>query len=103
MEPQGLHAVHDPGHAAQSSQATSTTRLQANLGSPTLSMDAQRMASQEVMTTFELLDGTLAYMSGSDPVELPIHKYSLSIRSMVRKRTVSREQLYRHNRQCAEG
>jgi hypothetical protein len=68
----------------------STTRLQANLGSPQLSLDAQRMASQEVLTTFELLDGTLAYMSGSDPVELPIHKYSLSIRSMVRKRTVSR-------------
>lgn len=80
----------------------STTRLQAKLGTPKLSLDAQRMASQEVLTTFELLDGKLAYMSGSDPIELPIHNYSLSIRSMVRKRTVSREQLYKHNRHCAE-
>lgn len=80
----------------------STTHLTARLASPALSLSAERTASKEVCTTLTLLDGTLTYVSDGETVELPIHNYALSIRSLLRKRSVTWTQLYNHDAECAD-
>lgn len=81
----------------------SSTRLDAEMEPPKLSFSRTNTAPDEVITSIKLFGGSLKYLSDGDSVEVPMHEYVLSLRSVLKKRTVSWKQLYAYDEECADG